>query len=122
MTELRRILAVSIILVFVFCLSNAVFAKETEYSLSGKVISVDPLTRNVIVKATDEMPSLISGNLGEFTFHMDPMTQVTMCEQTKTPGDIRIGQQVTVSYHAAGGRFYADAITLAPPLVACLLE
>jgi len=59
--------------------------------------------------------SVVSVTLGE-------MTLVKMCDQDKPFGDLRPGDEVTVTYHEEAGRLYADSISLSAPLVACLLN
>ena len=122
MVGLRNILAGSVAVFFVFCLSGAAFAAETEYSVKGKVVSVDFLAGKLTVKSIDKIPALISGPLGEFTFSMNEITRVTMCNQERPLKDIKAGQEITVSYHERDKRLYADSIAMPAPLVACLLE
>ena len=122
MTGLRRVFVASLAVLFVFCISSATVAKDTEYSLKGQVVSVDPLAHQLIVLSVEKVPALTSGTLGEFTFSMDAMTKVTMCNQEKSVGDITGGQEITVSYHERGGKLYADSIDMRAPIMACSLK
>lgn len=123
MASLRKILIASGVVLFLLFLANVTFAGETEYSLTGQVVSVDPLAQMLTVTSTDKISALIGGTQGEFRFSMDEMTQVTMCSQDMPVEDIKVGQEVTVSYHERDGQLYADSIAMpAPPLLACLLE
>ena len=122
MTRVGKILVATIVVLSVVCLSNVTFAKETEYSLKGQVVSIDPLAQTLTVQSIEKIPALISGTLGEFMFSMDEMTKITMCNQTKSVGDIKVGQEVTVGYHGHGRQLYADSIAVPAPLMACLIE
>ncbi len=122
MPGLRTVLVGSVAVFFVLCLSSATFAGEIAYSLKGRVVSVDSLARKLTVNSLDKIPSLMSGTLGEFTFSMDEMTKVTMCNQEKHVEDIKVGQEVIVNYHERDGQLYADSIAMPVPLMACLLE
>ncbi len=122
MSALRKAFAVGIAVFFVVSLSSISIAQEEEYSLKGRVISVDFLAQRLTVQSVDKIPSLVSGTLGQFTFSMNEITKVTMCDQVKPIEDIKIGQEITVSYHEQGGRLYADSIAVPTPLVACLIE
>ena len=122
MIGLRTIFAASVAALFVLCLSSATFAQGTEYSLKGKVVSVDFLAQKLTIQSIDKIPSLISGALGEYTFSMDKITRVTMCNQNMPIKDIKAGQEVTVSYRDRDGQLYADSVAVSPPLIACLSE
>ncbi|HXZ94457.1 MAG TPA: DUF5666 domain-containing protein [Dehalococcoidia bacterium] len=123
MNGLKKIFVASIAVFFVLFLSSVTFAGETEYSLKGQVVAFDPQAHMLTVTSTDKIPALVSGTLGEFTFSTDEMTQVTMCSQNMSVDDIKVGQEVTVSYHERDGQLYADSIAMpTPPLLACLLE
>lgn len=121
MSGLRKVLAASVAVLFVLCLSSISVADNTEYSIKGKVVSVDFLARKLTVRSIDKIPSLISGTLGEFTFSMDEITKVTMCDREKPVEDIKVGQEITVSYHERDGQLHADSIAMPAPLMACLL-
>jgi ribosome biogenesis SPOUT family RNA methylase Rps3 len=122
MAGLRKVFALSVAVFFMVCLSSVTFAMETEYSLKGQVVSLDSLAQKLTVKSTDKIPALFSGTLGDFTFSIDKMTKVTMCNQEKPVEDVKVGQEVTVSYHELDGQLYADAIAMPAPLMACLLQ
>ncbi len=122
MIGLRKVFAASVAAFFVLCLSSVTFAQGTEYSLKGKVVSVDFLAQKLTVQSIDKIPALISGTLGEYTLSMDKITKVTMCNQNMPIKDIKVGQEVTVSYREREGQLYADSVAMSPPLIACLLE
>ncbi len=92
-----------------------------DYALKGKVVSVDPLSQTMTVRPTSGISSAI-GPKGEFTFTVNEMTNVRMCEQDRTVKDIEVGETVTVVYHREAGTLYADAVNIPTPLVACLLD
>ncbi|MGD0884071.1 MAG: hypothetical protein ABSA46_04200 [Thermodesulfovibrionales bacterium] len=121
MIGLRKVLAASVAVVFMLCLSSITFANDTEFTLKGQVVSLDSLAQKLTVNSIYKTPALISGTLGDFTFSMGEMTKVTMCNQEKPIEDIKVGQDVTVSYHELNNQLYADAIAIPSPLVACLL-
>lgn len=122
MIGLRKVLAASVAVFFVLGLSGITFAQGTEYSLKGKVVSVDFLAQKLIVQSIDKIPALISGPLGEYTLSMDKIIKVTTCNQNIPIKDIKVGQEVTVSYREQQGQLYADSVAISPPLIACLLE
>lgn len=122
MTRVGKVLVATTAVLSVLCLSSVTLAKDTEYSLKGEVVSIDPLAQTLTVQSVDKIPALISGTLGEFTFFMDEMTKLTMCGQAKSVEDIKVGQEVTVGYHRQGRQLYADSIAVPAPLMACLME
>ncbi len=122
MTDKRKFLAAGVAVLFVLFLSSVSIAQEEEYTLKGRVVSVDYLAQKLTVQSVDKIPSLVSGTLGQFTFSMNAITKVTMCDQVKPIEDIKIGQEITVSYHERGGKLYADSIAIPTPLLACLVE
>ena len=91
-----------------------------DYSIKGKVVSLDLLSRTLTISATETTP--FGSGAGEFTFTMNDIISVRVCNQLKTVEDITIGETVTVEYHKEAGKLYADAVDIPTPLVACLLK
>ncbi len=91
------------------------------YSLKGEIVSVDLLSRTLVIRPAEKMP-FDMGTQSTFTFHMNEMANVRMCDQDKTVADIKVGEKVTVMYHTEGGTLYADSVDIPTPLVTCMLE
>ncbi len=112
-----------VVIFFVLGLASTAIAAENpyalDYSVKGKVVSLDMLRQTLTIKPTDKAPLVADG---EFTFTINEMTNVRMCEQGKTLEDIKVGDVVTVDYSMEGNKLYADTINIPTPLVACLLD
>ncbi len=118
-----KMVRVVVVILFVLGLVSTVTAAEKpyalDYSLKGKVMSLDLLKQTLTIKPTDKAPLAADG---KFTFTINEMTNVRMCEQDKTVEDIKVGDVVMVEYSMEGNKFYADTINIPTPLVACLLD
>ncbi len=118
-----KMIMATVVVIAVFGLVSAASAAGNaypiDYSVKGKIVSLDLLKRTLTIKPTEAVPLTAAG---EFTFTMNDMTNVRMCEQDKTVQDIRVGDVVTVAYSMKGGKLYADTINIPTPLVACLLD
>ncbi len=116
---------VTALLVFLFAfglVSAAIAADRTypiDYSVKGKVVSLDLLKQTLTIKPTEIVPLTADG---EFTFKMNEMTNVRMCDQDKTVQDIKVGDMVTVDYSMEGSKLYADTVNIPTPLIACLIN
>ncbi len=114
---------VVVVILFVFSLVSPVVAAEKmspiDYSVKGKVVSLDLLNRTLTIKPTSMVPPTADG---EFIFKINEMTDVRMCNQDRTMQDIKVGEVVTIAYSIERDIFYADTVDLPTPLVACLLD
>ncbi len=120
---MKMVIAV-VVVIFAFGFVSAAGAIERnaysiDYSVKGKVVSFDLLKQTLTIMPTTIVPLTSDG---EFTFKINEMTNVRMCDQVKTLEDIQVGEVVTIQYSMEGSRLYADTINVPTPLIACLLE
>lgn len=116
---LARIFAMAFVAIFVMSFASQSFAKEDMATLKGEVVGFDSYSRMLTVRSSEAIPSLSIGKEGEVTFSMDSMTNVTSCLQNKSFHDITIGEKVTVTYHERDGKLVANAVDIAPVVLAC---
>ncbi len=119
---MKMVIAVVVIIFafgFVSAASVAGNSYPIDYSVKGRVVSLDLLKQTLTIKPAEMVPLTAEG---EFTFTMNGMTNVRMCEQDRTVQDIKVGDVVTVKYSMEGSKLYADTINIPTPLVACLLQ
>ena len=60
--------------------------------------------------------------MGEYTFSIDKMTNIQMCNQNEIFRNVKVGDRVKVIYHEKGSSLIADNISITTPLLACLIE
>ena len=78
-------------------------------SIKGSVASVD---------SYDGIFSVL-GSEGKITLSVDKSTSFTSCARNRGFENLAAGQKVTVKYHEREGRLVADAVDIAPILLAC---
>ncbi len=100
--------------------ASATIASQSAASLKGEVVAVNTYDRTLTVKPLEAQESASSADL--LVFDLDKGTSVTSCAMNKTIQDIMIGEKVTVAYHEADGRLYADAIDIPTVILACYDE
>lgn len=106
------LLVAAVAALFVITLANQAVAEEYMVTISGKVASVNSYDRTFSV----------IGKEGEYTFAINNSTNVVLCDMNKTFEDLGAGQDVTVTYHGSDSGFVADAVTIAPVILACYDE
>jgi hypothetical protein len=123
---MKRTLLVALAALFILSLMSAAAAAEKsyspEFSVSGRVVSADFLTRTLSIRWTEPPLTSAEGKATDITFTMGGTTRVRMCNEDKRFEDIRIGEKVEVKYHEREGKLFADRIDLPTPLIACYLE
>jgi hypothetical protein len=78
-------------------------------SIKGSVASVDSYDRIFSVLGTGD----------KITLSVDKSTTFTSCARNRGFENLAAGQKVTVKYHEREGRLVADAVDIAPILLAC---
>ncbi len=103
------IIAIAVATFFVLQSVNPAYADEYTMTLKGRVASVD---------SYDKTFSIV-GSQGKITLGVDKSTSFTLCERNSSFGSLAPGQDVTVTYHKYEGSLIADAIDIAPVVLAC---
>ena len=77
----------------------------TPFTYTGKIVAIDYAEKIVTVQA---------GPNDELTFNVDNSAPVTKCSMSESFGNLRMGEEVTVSYFEEGaGSYIASGIDLA---------
>ncbi len=118
---MKRTFALTAAVLILLPFTVAATALELPYSLQGKVLAVNELTRTLTVKADESPLPATVAPMNNYTFRLGAMTNVLMCDQNKTPGDIKAGDRVEVKYHERKGNLIADTVVITTPLIACLI-
>ena len=94
----RSILIQVTALLVLFVTGSVVFAYGS-HTFTGKIVSVNPKTQTVVVKASSD----------EKVFHMEKSTSINVGTSTKLD-ELQKGQDVTVSYSTSGSKSMAKSI------------
>jgi len=92
------------------------------YSLEGKLIAINQLAGTLTVKTDEDLLQSPVETMGEYTFSIDKMTNIQMCNQNEIFRNVKVGDRVKVIYHEKGSSLIADNISITTPLLACLIE
>ncbi len=101
--------AVAIAAFFVILMASQASAYENMMMIQGRVTSVDNFDRTFSVIGAE----------GVVTLTADKATSMTLCDRNMGFGNIAAGQNVTVTYHDYNGKLVADAVDIAPVVLAC---
>ncbi len=88
---------------------NQAYADENMMTLKGRVASVDSYDKTFSVLGPE----------GKVTLSTSKSTGFTLCDRNSSFGSLAPGQNVTVTYHEYDGSLIADAIDIAPVVLAC---
>jgi hypothetical protein len=117
---MKRTLAMIIVILTIVSLPISAMALDLPYTLKGKVVSIDPLTRTFTMQTYDPLLPSAIGKAKEYTFTLGELASVLMCDQNRTFEDVKVGDKVKVDYHDDNGNLVADIIILTAPIIACL--
>ena len=92
---------VGIAMVFVMLMYTAASFALANHTFSGKIMMVDPKLKIFIVKGT--------GN-NEMTFHVQKATEILIGGEPRLLGELRKGEDVTVTYAMSGDMHVAKNI------------
>jgi len=104
---------------FLASLSGTLAAKENMPTLRGEVVAIDSYTGVLTLRANSAEDPYAEATERGFAFAINPKTPVTICYQNKSTEDIKVGETVSVTYHERDGKLFADAIDIAPVILAC---
>jgi len=105
----KKIMALTIVLVFVTSLAAVAVAEET-YSLKGGIVSVDPTAKTLTVKAVNTTISSPTRFKGEVTLVTDDMTKITMGKKKEGFDGLKVGEKVKVMFYEKDGKDIANHI------------
>ncbi|HXZ94456.1 MAG TPA: hypothetical protein VEG28_00895 [Dehalococcoidia bacterium] len=111
MTSYKKIVAMTIAMLFVMSLGSVAVAKGT-YSLKGEVLSVDKAANMLTVKAINTTSSSPTRFKGDVPFVTNDMTKVTMGKKHETLANLKTGDMVKVVFHEKSGKEIADRIVV----------
>lgn len=79
-------------------------------SLSGRVVSVDPLSKALIVKSAGGNLTSPEMKEGEAKISADDMTSIRTCDMATEFDHLKVGEKVDIRYHNLNGKLVADEI------------
>jgi hypothetical protein len=83
-------------------------------TFNGKVVAIDKDSRILIVSPTDMAASNFSSR-GEQVFVLRDGSLINMDDRKLSFGDLKVGDNVVISYHDEGGSIIADNISISAP-------
>jgi len=116
------VFALAVVSFFVASYLIPTYAAENALSIKGKVVAFDRFGGTLTIKPIGTDSSSAAETSGELTFTTSDTSSVTMCTMNKDLRDIRVGENVDVTYHGKDGNFFADAIDISTPVFACYTE
>ncbi len=108
---LTGVLAAVVATLFVMAFANAAFAYSSgiPFSYSGKIVAIDNAGKTVTVRA---QPG------DEQIFQLNDRTTLMQCDKSLSLNDIKVGDEVTVSYFGDGNNNYtADDLSISLPMM-----
>ncbi len=103
------ILVMAVAAFFVLQPLNQAYADESMMTIKGRVASVDSYDKTFAVLGSEGKIALSTGK----------STSFTLCDRNSSFGSLASGQDVTVTYHEYDGSLIADAVDIAPVVLAC---
>jgi hypothetical protein len=116
---MKKLFTAMMVVVFTLSVVGVAVAAGKEGTYQGRVEAVNLTAKTVIVKSSSKSVVSPAPATEGFIFRTDDMTKVAACNTGKTGnglGDIKVGDEVTVTYHvkyqekAKANRFMADRI------------
>jgi D-lyxose ketol-isomerase len=95
---MKRSMVFGVAMVFVMSMYGATIFALSEHTFSGKIMMVDPKLKIMVVK---------DNNNDEMTFHVRKQTEILVSGEPKLFGELRKGEDVTITYAMAGDQHVA---------------